>query len=62
MLKKFNLENILLFQCMKSASIHNVICQLSYGSCTQVTSYGCYDANGYRFLSFQRNMRGEDLG
>jgi len=36
---------------MKSVSIHNVLCQLSYGFCTQVTSYGCYDVNGYRFRS-----------
>jgi hypothetical protein len=36
---------------MKSVSIHNVLCQLSYGFYTQVTSYGCYDVNGYRFRS-----------
>jgi hypothetical protein len=40
-----------LFQCKKSVSIHNVLSQLSYGFCTQVTSYGCYDVNGYRFRS-----------
>ena len=39
------------FQCMKSASIHNVLCQMSYGFRTQVSSFGCYDVNGYRFRS-----------
>ncbi|CAD6338686.1 unnamed protein product [Miscanthus lutarioriparius] len=38
-------------KCQKSASIHNVLCQMSYGFRTQVTSYGCYDINGYRFRS-----------
>ena len=39
------------FQCMKSASIHNVLCQMSYGFRTQVSSFGCYDVNGYRLRS-----------
>jgi len=36
---------------MKSASIHKVLYQVSYGFCTRVSCYGCYDVNGYRFRS-----------
>ena len=47
---KFDNDNCF-FQCMKSASIHKALCQMSYGFCTRVSSYGCYDVNGYRFRS-----------
>ena len=36
---------------MKSASIHKILYQMSYGFCTRVSCYGCYDVNGYRFRS-----------
>jgi len=39
------------FQCLKTASIHNALFQMSYGYCPRVRSYGCYDVNGYRFRS-----------
>ena len=39
------------FQCLKTASIHNALFQMSYGYYPRVRSYGCYDVNGYRFRS-----------
>jgi hypothetical protein len=50
MKKNINTEHEL-FQCMTLASIHNVLCQMSYGFRTQVSSFGCYDVNGYIFHS-----------
>lgn len=29
----------------------SALCQMSYGFRRRVTSYGCYDINGYRFRS-----------
>ena len=49
-LQKIN-TNITFFQCMKSASIHKILYQMSYGFSTRVSSYGCYDVNGYKFRS-----------
>ncbi|CAD6242072.1 unnamed protein product [Miscanthus lutarioriparius] len=39
------------YKCLKTASIHNALFQMSYGYCPRVRSYGCYDVNGYRFRS-----------
>lgn len=53
----FNLQstktntNICHLQCMKSSSIHNALCQISYGFRSTVSTYGVYDINGYRFRS-----------
>ncbi|CAN6219500.1 unnamed protein product [Urochloa humidicola] len=38
-------------QCMQSPTIHSALRQMSYGFCTRVHCYGCYDVNGYRFRS-----------
>lgn len=38
-------------QCMKISSIDNALRQISYGFSKRVTTYGCYDMNGYRFRS-----------
>ena len=38
-------------QCMKISSIGNALRQISYGFSKRVTTYGCYDMNGYRFRS-----------
>ena len=36
---------------MQTAGIDTALCHLSYGFRRRVTSYGCYDVNGYRFRS-----------
>ena len=36
---------------MQTAGIDTALCQLSYGFRRRVSSYGCYDMNGYRFRS-----------
>jgi hypothetical protein len=36
---------------MQTTGIDTALCQLSYGFRRRVTSYGCYDVNGYRFRS-----------
>jgi hypothetical protein len=38
---------------MQSSIVHKALFQMSYGFCTQVHCYGCYDVNGYRFHSEQ---------
>ncbi|CAD6265987.1 unnamed protein product [Miscanthus lutarioriparius] len=37
--------------CAIRSSVHNVLRQISYGFRKRVSSYGCYDVNGYRFRS-----------
>lgn len=41
----------LAFQCKVNASIDKALHQLSYGFSRRVSTYGCYDINGYRFRS-----------
>ena len=38
-------------QCKVNASIHKALRQISYGFSSRVSTYGCYDINGYRFRS-----------
>ena len=37
--------------CAIRSGVHNVLRQISYGFRKRVSSYGCYDVNGYRFRS-----------
>jgi hypothetical protein len=36
---------------MQTPGIDTALCQISYGFRKRVTTYGCYDVNGYRFRS-----------
>jgi hypothetical protein len=36
---------------MQTPGIDTALCQISYGFRNRVTTYGCYDVNGYRFRS-----------
>lgn len=47
-------------QCTNRSSVHNVLRQISYGFRRRVSSYGCYDLNGYRFRSekYESNRTG----
>lgn len=36
---------------MGPSNVDSALCQMSYGFRRRVTSYGCYDINGYRFRS-----------
>jgi len=38
-------------QCMQTEGIDTALCEISYGFCRRVATYGCYDVNGYRFRS-----------
>lgn len=38
-------------QCMANSSIDSTLQQISYGFPRRITTYGCYDVNGYRFRS-----------
>lgn len=38
-------------QCMANSSIDSTLRQISYGFPRRITTYGCYDVNGYRFRS-----------
>ena len=47
-------------QCTSRSSVHNVLRQISYGFRKRVSSFGCYDVNGYRFRSekYETNRTG----